>query len=162
MGEITTPKGTEITDQKNTLRTRRFVRIFDQSGQARTNREKQSSLGKGVFGQARTSPDKSVFVRKQPLGQPGHTPLGVSGCPDAELSAGMWFHSFGADSEIEHQGHLLVLNKKGFGRAQLFEWFWGEPSKVITVTPAYLRACVFYTTCDAMNKAYAQWEAAHV
>lgn len=74
---------------------------------------------------------------------------------------GMFFHSFDADGEVEHQGHLLALSAKGYGRAQLFEWFWGEPSKVIEVTPDYLRNCVFYASATAMNAAYAQWEASH-
>ncbi len=77
-----------------------------------------------------------------------------------EIKAGLFFHWFN-DGQIENQGHLLALNAGGHGTAQLFEWFWGEPSKVIEVTPAYLSACTFYTTCDAMNQAYAKWEAAH-
>jgi len=76
------------------------------------------------------------------------------------IKAGLFFHWFN-NGRIENQGHLLALNESGRGRAQLFEWFWGEPSKVIEVTPDYLSACVFYTTCDAMNKAYARWEASH-
>lgn len=76
------------------------------------------------------------------------------------IEAGLFFH-WCDHGEIEHQGHLLALTKNGYGRAQLFEWFWGEPSQVIEVTPEYLSACVFYTTCDAMNQAYARWEATH-
>lgn len=77
------------------------------------------------------------------------------------MKQGMFFHSFDAEGEIEHQGHLLVLSSKGFGRAQLFEWFWGDPSTVIEVTPDYLRNCIFYASCTAMNAAYERMEAGH-
>ena len=72
---------------------------------------------------------------------------------------GMFFHQFDAEGKVNHQGHLLELNSKGHGRAQLFEWFWGDPSDVIEVNPDYLKACVFYPSCSAMNAAYAAIEA---
>lgn len=78
-----------------------------------------------------------------------------------ELKQGMFFHSIDAQGKVKHQGHLLVLSAAGFGRAQLFEWFWGAPSTVIEVTPDYLSACVFYTSAAAMNAAYERWETAH-
>ncbi len=74
---------------------------------------------------------------------------------------GMFFHSLDADGEVENQGHLLALTAKGYGRAQLFEWFFGEPSRVIDVDPDYLRCCIFYTSCAAMNAAYERLEAKH-
>lgn len=86
----------------------------------------------------------------------------VGTCESLKPRKGLFFHSFnGDDGSINHQGHLLALNSKGYGRAQLFEWFWGEPSRVIDVTPDYLRNCVFYADCAAMNAAYERWEACH-
>lgn len=76
-----------------------------------------------------------------------------------EPKQGLFFHSMNDDGTVNHQGHLLVLTAAGFGRAQLFEWFWGEPSTVIQVTPDYLRRCVFYASAAAMNAAYERWEA---
>ena len=74
---------------------------------------------------------------------------------------GLFFHSIGADGEIENQGHLLELTSNGFGKAQLFEWFFGEPSTIICVTPDYLATCIFYTGASAMNAAYAASEVPH-
>lgn len=75
-----------------------------------------------------------------------------------EPKQGMFFHSFDADGRVEHQGCLLVLTAAGFGRAQLFEWFWGEPSTEIEATPDYLRTCIFYASAAAMNAAYERRE----
>ena len=75
-----------------------------------------------------------------------------------ELKPGMFFHSLDAAGRVEHQGFLLVLTAAGFGRAQLFEWFWGDPSIEIDVNPDYLRNCIFYASCTAMNAAYAAME----
>jgi hypothetical protein len=66
---------------------------------------------------------------------------------------GVCFHWY-ENGAIQHQGYLLALNSKGYGKAQLFEWFLGQPSDVIEVTPDYLRDCVFYTSDKAMNAAY--------
>lgn len=74
---------------------------------------------------------------------------------------GLFFHWRDESGDIQNQGCLLKLNAAGYGRAQLFEWFFGEPSTVIEVTPDYLRACVFYTSCKAMNAAYAASEVPH-
>ena len=74
---------------------------------------------------------------------------------------GMFFHSLNDDGTVNHQGCLLALTAAGFGRAQLFEWFWGEPSTVIKVDPDYLCTCVFYASAAAMNIAYERWEADH-
>lgn len=75
-----------------------------------------------------------------------------------ELKPGLFFHSLDAAGRVEHQGFLLVLTAAGFGRAQLFEWFWGDPSIEIDVNPDYLRNCIFYASCTAMNAAYAAME----
>lgn len=79
----------------------------------------------------------------------------------ANPKQGMFFHSFDADGEVAHQGCLLELTPAGYGRVQFFEWFWGQPSKVIEVAPDYLSACIFYTSAAAMNAAYEQWETDH-
>ena len=71
---------------------------------------------------------------------------------------GLFFHSLDAAGRVEHQGFLLVLTAAGFGRAQLFEWFWGDPSIEIDVNPDYLRNCIFYVSCTTMNAAYAAME----
>lgn len=76
----------------------------------------------------------------------------------AKPKTGLFFHSIGPDGQIQNQGHLLALTSDGYGRAQLFEWFFGEPSTIIRVTPDYLAACIFYTSAAAMNAAYAASE----
>jgi len=67
---------------------------------------------------------------------------------------GMFFHWCNTAGDIEKQGHLLSLGANGHGTAQLFEWFFGEPSTVIEVAPDYLRTCIFYASATAMNAAY--------
>jgi len=77
-------------------------------------------------------------------------------------SKGLFFHWCDDDGAIENQGCLLSIGENGSGTAQLFEWFFGEPSRVIEVSPEYLRACVFYTSAKAMNAAYERYlEAGH-
>ncbi len=77
-------------------------------------------------------------------------------------SKGLFFHWCDAEGAIENQGYLLSISASGSGTAQLFEWFMGEPSRVIEVTPDYLRACIFYASDKAMNAAYeAYLEAGH-
>ena len=66
----------------------------------------------------------------------------------------LFFHSFNAEGHVEYQGYLLSLNSDGTGKAQLFEWFMGEPSSKTVFTRAFLEQCVFYTTNEAMNAAY--------
>ena len=113
---------------------------------------KENSMGTGGMNE--------IFISTPPLSHgPGMHGNGWERVGTGEPKQGMFFHSIDAQGKVKHQGHLLALTAAGFGRAQLFEWFWGEPSTVIEVTPDYLSACVFYTNAAAMNAAYERWEA---
>lgn len=65
----------------------------------------------------------------------------------------LFFHSW-LDGEIEYQGYLFLLRKNGTGRAQLFEWFFGDESRETDVTPSFLSRCTFYDSNAAFKAAY--------
>ncbi len=83
----------------------------------------------------------------------------VAGSQPTEGLVGLFLHTW-KEGRISLQGHC-IRQVGDVVLVQLFEWFLGEPSKVVAMRPEDLvdpDKCTLYHSCGAMNHAYENYE----
>lgn len=62
------------------------------------------------------------------------------------------FFHYIKDGERIYQGYIIQLNEDRSGKCQLFDWYLGTKSEIITVTKAFFDACVFFDSDYDMRR----------